>query len=126
MVDFSPKDRSNHQINTQLSTHPTPTAGGEAQRPTRRNFVVWYLGGLLAAMTAALLAPLLVYLWPTGSQVKATDVKVTIPQPLDELAEGGSLQFNAPANYGFKMIDGGGDNYPGKVSFGAYAIKTAG
>lgn len=102
------------------------TATGPGPKVTRRNFIVWYLAGLLTALVVAAVAPLLVFIWPSGAKVKNADVSVSLSKPLDDLADGETLQFNAPANYGFRMVDGGGDNYPGKVTFGAYAIKNAG
>jgi menaquinol-cytochrome c reductase iron-sulfur subunit len=101
----------------------TVGTGGAGRPVTRRNFIVWYLGGLLGAMTAAALAPLLVFLWPSGSKVKPAQVPITLSKPLDQLQENETVQFNAPKNFGFRMADGGGDNYPGKVTFGAYAVK---
>jgi Rieske Fe-S protein len=98
--------------------------GGTARPITRRNFIVWYLAGLLTALAVAVLAPLLVYIWPTGSKVKKATVTVNLSQSLEQLQESQALQFNAPANFGFMMIDGGGDNYPGKVTFGAFAVRT--
>jgi Rieske Fe-S protein len=86
---------------------------------------VWYLAGLLTAFAVAILAPLVVYIWPSGSKVKKTDVTVNLSQSLDQLQENQALQFNAPANFGFMMVDGGGSNYPGKVSFGAYAVRAS-
>lgn len=80
----------------------------------------------MTALGVAAIAPLLVYIWPTGGKVKNADVTATVSKPLDQLQDGETVQFNAPAQYGFKMVDGGGDNYPGKVTFGAYAIKTGG
>lgn len=93
---------------------------------TRRNFIVWYLAGLMTAMVVAAIAPLLVFIWPSGGKVKSADVKATLQTPFNSLSEGQTSQFNAPSGYGFRMIDGGGDNYPGKVSFGGYVIKTGG
>jgi Rieske Fe-S protein len=113
-------------IATHVQEETTVGPGGGTRPVTRRNFIVWYLGGLLGAMTAAALAPLLVFLWPSGSKVKATQVPITLSKPLDQLQANEAVQFNAPRNYGFRMADGGGDNYPGKVTFGAYAVKPGG
>jgi Rieske Fe-S protein len=77
-------------------------------------------------MTVAAIAPLLVFLWPSGGKVKNADVKTSLQTAPDQIQEGQTVQFNAPANYGFRMVDGGGDNYAGKVSFGGYMIKTGG
>jgi Rieske Fe-S protein len=87
---------------------------------------VWWLAGLLTAFAAAVVAPLLVYIWPSGGKIKPTSVKVNLQTPLNQLKDGAATKFEAPSNYGFKMIDGGGDNYPGKVSFGGYLVKVSG
>ena len=34
------------------------------KRVTRRNFLGWWMGGILTALTVAGIAPILVYLWP--------------------------------------------------------------
>jgi Rieske Fe-S protein len=104
------------------------TGAGEEPKPvTRRNFIVWYLAGLLSAIAVVIPAGLLVYAWPkaTGGKVREQNVTVTLDRPLDQLQENQALQFNSPPNTGFKMVNGGGDNYPGKVTFGAYAIRVA-
>ena len=90
---------------------------------TRRNFIVWYLAGLLTAFAVAIVAPLLLFLWPSGGKTKRTNVTVKLNQPLSQLQNNQTLQFNAPANFGFMMVDGGGDNAPGKVTFGGIATR---
>ena len=87
---------------------------------------MWWLAGLLTAFAAPIVAPLLVYIWPSGGKIKTAAVRVNLQTPLNQLAEGAATKFQAPANYGFRMIDGGGDNYPGKVSFGGFLVKTGG
>jgi Rieske Fe-S protein len=104
----------------------TTGAGTGGRKVTRRNFIVWYLAGLLTAFALAVLAPLLVYIWPTGAKVKNAIISVTLKTPLNKLADQSVVQFNAPNEMGFKMVDGGGDNYPGKVTFGGYAIRLGG
>ncbi|MDR0360562.1 MAG: Rieske 2Fe-2S domain-containing protein [bacterium] len=87
---------------------------------------MWWLAGLLTAFAAAIVAPLLVFIWPSGGKIKNATVKVSLQTPLNQLKDGAATKFQAPANYGFRMIGGGGDNYPGKVSFGGYLVMTGG
>lgn len=108
---------------------PTPASpvSGPLTRPvTRRNFIVWYLAGLLTATVVALIAPLLVYIWPPDTASKKGDLKVKLDKPLSSLQDGGALSFQAPKETGFIMKDGGGDNYPGKITFAGYAVKDTG
>src|SRR5205823_6792166 len=49
---------------------------------------------------------------------------VNLTQSLATLQEGQSVAFNAPSEFGFEMIDGGGDNYPGKISFNGFVLKV--
>ena len=101
----------------------TTGSGTGGPKVTRRNFIVWYLAGLLTAFAVAVIAPLLVYIWPTDAKVKAATITVKLQTPLNKLTNQNVTQFNAPSQMGFKMVDGGGDNYPGKVTFGGYAIR---
>lgn len=97
------------------------------RRPvTRRNFIVWYLAGLLTAFTVALIAPLIPFIWPPDTANKKGDLKVQLDKALSSLQEGEAASFAAPAQTGFLMKDGGGDNYPGKIGFKGYAIKSGG
>jgi Rieske Fe-S protein len=77
-------------------------------------------------MAVAAIAPLLVFIWPSGGKIKNADVAVNLSKPLNEIGDGEAVNFTSPANYGFVMADGGGDNYAGKVTFGGYAIKVSG
>jgi Rieske Fe-S protein len=106
---------------------PRSDADGLSRPVTRRNFIVWYLAGLLTATVVAIVAPILVFVYPPQGQTKRKDVTVALDKPLDALANGDAIKFVAPAETGFIMRDGGGDNAPGKVAFGGYAAKdTAG
>jgi Rieske Fe-S protein len=78
---------------------------------------------LLTAFAVAVVAPLLLYLWPSGGKTKRSNVTVSLTQPLSQLQSNQTLQFNAPPNYGFMMVDGGGDNAPGKVTFGGIVVR---
>ena len=93
-------------------------------RTNRRNFIVYYLGGLMGAIGLFVIAPVLVYIFPPAGKSKPKDVMVTLDRSLDDLKEGEGLSFDAPKETGFIMKDGGGDNYPGKIGFKGYAIKV--
>ncbi len=97
------------------------------RRPvTRRNFIVWYLGGLLTALVAAVIAPILVYIWPPAGQTKQQVINLTLSTALDEIKEGTAVLFQAPSATGFVMTDGGGDNYPGKIGFKGFLVNYQG
>jgi cytochrome b6-f complex iron-sulfur subunit len=105
-----------------------PNPGGvEADRPlTRRNFIVWYLAGLLTATGVAVVAPLLVFLFPPAGSSKQQRVTVKLDRSLGDVAEGEALKFESPAQTGFVMADGGGDNRPGAIAFSGYVVRAAG
>jgi len=102
---------------------PHSDADGLKRPVTRRNFIVWYLAGLLTATVAAIVAPILVFVYPPQGQNKRKDVTIALDRPVDALVSGDAVKFEAPAETGFIMLDGGGDNAPGKVAFSAYAAK---
>jgi Rieske Fe-S protein len=104
--------------------HPPSEADGGVSRPvTRRNFIVWYLAGLLTATVVAIVAPILVYIWPPEGQAKKQNVTIALDKPLSDLANGEAVKFEAPKETGFVMADGGGDNAPGKIAFAGFAAK---
>ena len=90
---------------------------------TRRNFIVWYLGGLMGAVAVAIILPIVVYIYPPAGTSKKEDLKVGLDKPLNDLQNGEAVKFEAPKATGFIMKDGGGDNAPGKIAFAAYAVK---
>ncbi len=90
---------------------------------TRRNFIVWYLAGLLTATVLAIIAPILVFIYPPEGTAKPKDVTVPLDKPLTGLADGAALKFQSPKETGFVMRDGGGDNAPGKIAFAGYLVK---
>ncbi len=103
---------------------PRSDADGGLSRPvTRRNFIVWYLSGLLTATVLAIVAPILVFIFPPEGQTKRQEATVKLDKPLTGLANGSALKFEAPKETGFVMKDGGGDNAPGKIAFAAFAVK---
>lgn len=90
---------------------------------TRRNFIVWWLASLLTATVVALVAPLLVYIYPPSGSTKRQQLKVTLEKGLNQLKEGEAVKFDAPKDTAFVMVDGGGDNAPGDPAFSGYAVK---
>jgi len=92
---------------------------------TRRNFIVWYLAGLLTAVGAAIVAPLLVFIYPPQGQTQTRDVTITLDKAVNDLANTDATKFVSPPETGFVMKDGGGDNAPGKVAFAGYLAKDA-
>ena len=92
---------------------------------TRRNFIVWWLASLLTATVVALVAPLLVYIYPPSSSSKRQQLRVTLEKGLKQLKEGEAVKFDAPKDTAFVMIDGGGDNAPGDPAFSGYAVKES-
>jgi Rieske Fe-S protein len=93
-------------------------------RVTRRNFIVWWMTGLLTAFAVAIVAPILVYIYPPASTSKRQNKTITLSQSLDSLQEGQGVAFSAPPEFGFVMTDGGGDNYAGKISFNGFVLKV--
>jgi Rieske Fe-S protein len=92
---------------------------------TRRNFIVWYLAGLLTATVVAIVAPLLVFIYPPQGQTQTKDVTIRLDKSITDLANTDATKFLSPPETGFVMKDGGGDNAPGKVAFGGYVAKDA-
>lgn len=90
---------------------------------TRRNFIVWYLAGLLTATVVAIVAPILIFIYPPETQSKTKDTTIKLDKPLDSIANDDAIKFQSPPETGFVMKDGGGDNAPGKVAFAGYAAK---
>lgn len=76
------------------------------------------------------LAPMLVFLWPAPAKgQKKVAVPVALGKPIDQLADGEAIKFDAPTtpNTAFIMANGGGDNAAGELAFGGFAVKdTAG
>jgi Rieske Fe-S protein len=112
------------------TTNPKPThvTAAAAARPlTRRNFIVCAMAGLLSAIVAAITAPILVYLYPakTGATAK-TPIQISLGTRLDGIAEGGAVQFDAPANAALVMADGGGVNAAGNFTYGGYFTRVGG
>ena len=87
------------------------------------------MASLLTATVVTGLAPILVFLWPAPPKgQKKTALTVSISTPLDQLADGDAIKFDAPTspNSAFIMADGGGDNAPGELAFGGFVVKNQG
>lgn len=98
--------------------------GEQVGRPiTRRNFIVWYLAGLLTATVVAIVTPILVFIYPPQAGSKKQDITVKLDKPPADLQNGEAVKFVSPKGTGFLMKDGGGDNAPGKIAFAGYAVK---
>src|SRR5205809_746572 len=72
------------------------------------------------------LAPILVYFWPAPPKgQKKGPINVALQTPVDQLQDGDAVKFDAPRNpnSAFIMADGGGDNAPGELAFGGFAVK---
>src|SRR5438309_6736117 len=96
---------------------------------TRRTFLGWWMAVILTSLTAAGVLPILVYLWPAPPKgQKKGPVSITLDKPITQLNDGEAVKFNAPTNpnTAFIMADGGGDNAPGDLAFGGFAVKNAG
>jgi Rieske Fe-S protein len=95
-------------------------------RFTRRTFLGWWMSGLLTATVVIGLAPILVFLWPAPPKgQKKEQVPVALDKPIDQLANGEAVKFDAPTspNTAFIMANGGGDNAAGELAFGGFAVK---
>lgn len=125
VVDFGPDSRKPEGSYRAIASevHPRPSADGLLRPVTRRNFIIWYLAGLLTAILVAAIAPLLAYFYPPAGSSKPKDVPIKLDKSLDDLGNAGAVKFEAPKETGFIMKDGGGDNAPGKIAFGGFAAK---
>src|SRR5205814_484390 len=94
---------------------------------SRRTFLGWWMAGLITATTVAVIAPILVYLWPPPPKgEKDSNVKVALDTPLDQLKDGEAVKFEAPKDTAFSMVDGGGDNAAGDLAYGGYMVNNGG
>lgn len=96
------------------------------RRFTRRTFLGWWMAGLLTATVVVGAAPILVFLWPAPPKgQKKTPINITLDKALTELSPGDAIKFDAPTspNSAFVMANGGGDNAPGDLAFGGFAVK---
>ena len=93
---------------------------------TRRTFIGWQIAVLLTSTVVVAVAPMLLFLWPPPPKgQKKTAINVSLPTPIDQIANGDAVKFDAPTspNSAFVMADGGGDNAPGDLAFGGFVVK---
>ncbi len=85
--------------------------GDQVGRPiTRRNFIVWYLAGLLTATVVPIVMPVLVFIYPPQGSSKRQDITIKLDRAPADLQNGEAVKFESPKDTGFVMKDGGGDN----------------
>ena len=83
------------------------------------------MAGLSTATVVTGLAPILVFLWPAPPKgQKKGPITVALDKPLGQIAAGEAVKFDAPTtpNSAFIMANGGGDNAPGALAFGGFAV----
>lgn len=81
---------------------------------------------LLTATVVTGALPILPFLWPAPPKgQKKSKIKVTLDKAINSLGNGDAVKFDAPKtpNSAFIMADGGGDNAPGDLAFGGFAVK---
>src|ERR1700736_1204011 len=96
------------------------------RRFSRRTFLGWWMAGLLTATVVVGAAPILIFLWPAPPKgQKKTAIRITLDKAMTELSPGDAIKFDAPTspNSAFVMANGGGDNAPGDLAFGGFAVK---
>ena len=94
---------------------------------SRRNFLAWWMAGLLTTTVVAIVGPILIYVWPPVPKgQRKSALKVTLPSSLDSVPDGTAVQFNAPANSAFLMATGGGGNAVGDPTFGGFYVNPGG
>jgi Rieske Fe-S protein len=94
---------------------------------TRRTFIGWWMAAVLTAFAATGLLPILVFFWPAPPKgQKKGPITVALDTPIDQLQNGSATKILAPTspNSAFIMADGGGDNAPGDLAFGAFVVKN--
>jgi Rieske Fe-S protein len=82
---------------------------------------------VLTAFAVTGLLPILVYFWPAPPKGQTKrPINVSLSTPLDQLEDGTATKILAPTspNSAFVMADGGGDNAPGDLAFGAFIVKS--
>jgi Rieske Fe-S protein len=77
----------------------------------------------MTALGLAVIAPLLPFIYPPASSGKKINIPITLDKPVDHIANGEAVKFEAPTETGFVMATGQGDNAPGKIAFGGFVAK---
>src|SRR5260370_10707146 len=89
--------------------------------PTRRTFLAWWMGVLLTAIVATVVAPIAVYLFPPrGPNQAKGKIRVALTTPVALLKEGAATRFDAPAGIAFVMADGCEWNAAGDPTVGRF------
>lgn len=97
------------------------------REPTRRVFLGFWLGTLLAAAVATVVGPIGVYLFPPRDpKLMKETIRVALDTALANLKEGAASRFNAPNGTAFVMADGGENNAPGDPTFGGFLTREGG
>lgn len=87
------------------------------------------MASILTAVVVIAGAPMAVFLWPAPPKgQKKGSITVALDKPVDQLADGDAVKFDAPIspNSAFIMADGGGDNAAGDLAFGGFVVKDKG
>ena len=101
-----------------------PTSSKE---PTRRAFLGWWLGTLLVATIATVVAPLGIYLFPPRDpRAMRQTIRVALNMALASIKDGAASRFDAPLGTAFVMADGGENNAPGDRTFGGFLTRDRG
>ena len=85
------------------------------------------MAAVLTAFAVTGLLPILVFFWPAPPKgQKKGPITVALDTPIDQLQDGTATKILAPTspNSAFIMADGGGDNAPGDLAFGAFVVKS--
>jgi Rieske Fe-S protein len=85
------------------------------------------MAAVLTAFAVTGLLPILVFFWPAPPKgQKKGLITIALDTPLDQLQDGTATKILAPTspNSAFIMADGGGDNAPGDLAFGAFVVKN--
>jgi Rieske Fe-S protein len=97
------------------------------KEPTRRSFLGWWLGTLMAAAVVTAVAPLAVYVFPPRDpKLRKQKVRIALGTPLQALQEGAASRFDAPAGTAFVMADGAENNSRGDPTFAGYLTRKDG
>ena len=103
------------------------STGNTTKAPTRRTFLGWWLGTVLAATVVAAAGPIAVYLFPPRNPNQTKEkIRVTLDTSLSSLREGGVSRFESPPGTAFVMADGGENNSPGDPTFAGYMTRDQG
>lgn len=88
----------------------------------RRTFLTWAIGGVIAAVVAAVATVVGVFLTP--SETKTPTVR--IPKRLADLVDGDVIPLRAPPGWALVTADGGGANKAGGLVAAGFVVRTCG